>query len=871
MPRAGTAARKCERQGLPPVKPGKRGWVYGSKLPFFEVHRNAYLTAAEMKSTGDFYDKVSQLYLKTYGYNTGWNEDLDEGQDVADDVDPDEDEEAEDDRTEREREERAAYFKVLRGKVGAWYKSQYGGSVEKKQKKVTFTQVFDNSGMDPPAPVKPRVLHWYSRHFWHERVKERFNARWAAVSRRQNPPALITVWNTVTKEAWHSETDAFKEEVLAAIDKNHKIAMEAYAVATSGDAPTTPQEYNIALNNAAYYLQPFADAIQERFGMNVAILMCGPIADRGGRIEVRSVHAGMSNGLVPMIWGDFDRAGFDSVQRSFVDFTHNCFTEAECRARSLNEIATGGDSAGMGDSLQDKGDEEPLATGSVGGDVGGAVSDDAQGVTLPPVTSNDAQSMTPAQVTSNSAQCVTPTKITPNGAQSVAPAEITPNGAGMTTPEEPVGTGTTTGGGDDDSDFGGPIDPIKALNAMHNSATFDPRNDPIFKDLELSQLLFGVRPPLQIGLRAMTVDEVEMENDFARNRVFLRRINEEGMSAIDAIMRGGEEETAAAGCKGKEAAQQQVQQQVDAPPVQQRPKPRPRHRGSAEGSGLAPNPILPQSARPEPSGDAAHLPSPPPRAVEGEEEQRRVEGEAAAAEKGGVGPIWSADVTGWQDELHKAFRAFERGKAWGGTEWERCVTALIAMEKAWNFPNKGILSAPNGQDDERPEEIPEFMRLARKWDSPVNLASEIGPRSVEGSFSQRWWSWWGHAQPESRQRENGEWRATVDLKAEDWTDVAKMHGRNGLLLYVGGLLWWGEAAAADNAAAALLADWKLTVDDVSGVLAAAVKSLRGDPSAKAKETKSAPQAATRKRKAPATSAAPDKENNPPKKRTRSRR
>ncbi|KAJ7910755.1 hypothetical protein B0H13DRAFT_2329068 [Mycena leptocephala] len=542
MPRAGTAARKRERQGLPPVKPGKRGWVYGSKLPFFEAHHDAYLTAAEMKSTGDFYDKVSQLYLKTYGYNTGWNEDLDEGQDVADDVDPDE--------------------------------------------------------------------------------------------------------------------------------------------------PTTPQEYNIALNNAAYYLQPFADAIQERFGMNVTILMCGPIADRGGRIEVRSVHAGMSNGLVPMIWGDFDRAGFDSAQRSFVDFTHNCFTEAECRARSLNEMATGGDSAGMGDSLQDKGDEEPLATGSVGGDVGGAVSDDAQGVTLPPVTSNDTQSVTPTQVTSNSAQCVTPAEITPNGVQSVAPAEITPNGAGLTAPEEPVGTGTTTGGRDDDSDFGGPIDPIEALNAMRNSAAFDPRNNPIFEDPELSQLLFGVRPPLQIGralenelaqlpheerelmmerLRAMTVDEVEMENDFARNRVFLRRINEEGMSAIDAIMRGGEEEeeeTAVAGRKGKEAAQQQVQQQVDALPVQQCPKPRPRHRGSAEGSGLAPNPILPQSARPEPSGDAAHLPSPPPRTVEGEEEQRRVEGEAAAAEKGRVGPIWSADVMGWQDELRKAFRAFERGKAW---------------------------------------------------------------------------------------------------------------------------------------------------------------------------------------------------------------
>jgi hypothetical protein len=82
-----------------------------------------------------------------------------------------------------------------------------------------------------------------------------------------------------------------------------------------------------ALNHSAYYLQPFADVAHAQFGMNIAILMCGPIPDRGGRIEVRSVHAGFSNGLVPRIWSDFDRAGFDVAQRSFVAFTRNCFSK----------------------------------------------------------------------------------------------------------------------------------------------------------------------------------------------------------------------------------------------------------------------------------------------------------------------------------------------------------------------------------------------------------------------------------------------------------------------------------------------------------------------------------------------------------------
>jgi hypothetical protein len=84
-----------------------------------------------------------------------------------------------------------------------------------------------------------------------------------------------------------------------------------------------------ALNNAGYYLQPFVDAVFERFGMNVSLLLCGPIPDRGGRIEMRSVHAGTTNGLVPRIWSDVDRAGFDAAQRSFVQFSHQCFSKSK--------------------------------------------------------------------------------------------------------------------------------------------------------------------------------------------------------------------------------------------------------------------------------------------------------------------------------------------------------------------------------------------------------------------------------------------------------------------------------------------------------------------------------------------------------------
>jgi hypothetical protein len=115
MPRAGTAARKREREGRSPGRPGKKPWVHGTKVVFFEARVNAYLAAAEIKGTGAFYEKVAHEYLAKYGYNTPWTEDLPSGQDVADDVDVDEDV---NELPGEEATERAEYFKLL--KIVSW-------------------------------------------------------------------------------------------------------------------------------------------------------------------------------------------------------------------------------------------------------------------------------------------------------------------------------------------------------------------------------------------------------------------------------------------------------------------------------------------------------------------------------------------------------------------------------------------------------------------------------------------------------------------------------------------------------------------------------------------------------------------------------
>jgi hypothetical protein len=112
MGRKGTAARRRAREGLAPVKPGKVGWVHGTKVAFFKKFKKDYLAAAELNRTGAFYSWIAQNYLATYGYNIPWDGNLEEGQTVADNVDPAEDV---DSLSIEEGEERAAYYTKLRG------------------------------------------------------------------------------------------------------------------------------------------------------------------------------------------------------------------------------------------------------------------------------------------------------------------------------------------------------------------------------------------------------------------------------------------------------------------------------------------------------------------------------------------------------------------------------------------------------------------------------------------------------------------------------------------------------------------------------------------------------------------------------------
>ncbi|KAJ7082102.1 hypothetical protein B0H15DRAFT_803461 [Mycena belliarum] len=173
-PGAGASKRRTRKHdGL---KPGKVSWIHGTKLKFFASHADAWRSADEdgQQQLANFYSEIANLYILKYGYNMANNEDL--AEDIEDPVDPNTRIPGSEDLTREEAETRSAYTKNLRKRIAAWYRRNYRG-IEENDKNLfaeLLNGVLDLHG--PPLPAKSQVTHFYSRKYYEERIKTRYEA-----------------------------------------------------------------------------------------------------------------------------------------------------------------------------------------------------------------------------------------------------------------------------------------------------------------------------------------------------------------------------------------------------------------------------------------------------------------------------------------------------------------------------------------------------------------------------------------------------------------------------------------------------------------------------------------------------------------------
>ncbi|KAJ6530770.1 hypothetical protein B0H19DRAFT_1082481 [Mycena capillaripes] len=180
-------------------------------------------------------------------------------------------------------------------------------------------------------------IAYSDRNYYETRVKEHVEAELVALRDRAKregkpPQQKIDVVSKVTTRIWEGETAGLKKECEIVVEREYQEALKAWN-ALLADSPTrTAEEIAATLQNASFYLQPFVDAIQERFGMCASVLLCGPIGTREGRIGMQS---GATKGLAPVNWPNYDWQSFSELEKSMIAFAKECFSDAECRARAI--------------------------------------------------------------------------------------------------------------------------------------------------------------------------------------------------------------------------------------------------------------------------------------------------------------------------------------------------------------------------------------------------------------------------------------------------------------------------------------------------------------------------------------------------------
>ncbi|KAJ7058603.1 hypothetical protein C8F01DRAFT_1304260 [Mycena amicta] len=306
----------------------RRPWVYGTKKVFFSKRKEDWLREAEAGRSSQFYLKMAKLYILKYGRNLADDQDL--SVDIEDPPDDAANLVVHEALTAEEEASRAAYLKLLRALPPQKRQDRLRGEE-------LFTGALDGA---PPKPQRGRTIHFYSRKYYETRIKHLVEEQLESFKRRaeldgQEMPKPIDVISKMTAEAWLAETAAFRDEVELAAEREYQQTVKAWE-ASLADSPTrTPEEMAATLANAAYYLRPFAEAIQQWFGMCVSILLCGPIGEREGRIGVQSIHAGQTRGVAPIDWPTFDWQGYLDVETHMIEFGTQCFSEAECKARAV--------------------------------------------------------------------------------------------------------------------------------------------------------------------------------------------------------------------------------------------------------------------------------------------------------------------------------------------------------------------------------------------------------------------------------------------------------------------------------------------------------------------------------------------------------
>jgi hypothetical protein len=157
-------------------------------------------------------------------------------------------------------------------------------------------------------------------------------------------PVALRMRTEIVMEFWKTETAEFREQMVQDAEGEHAKALEIWE--QSKEAPKTAQQFHQYVVSSKYnntpdltqiyrqlvfagqYLHPVAEAIALQMQAAVSICIIGPIGERNGEVEVRSVHVNWPGGVAGATWPLHDPAGYTEAEKSMCNYGRANFSQS---------------------------------------------------------------------------------------------------------------------------------------------------------------------------------------------------------------------------------------------------------------------------------------------------------------------------------------------------------------------------------------------------------------------------------------------------------------------------------------------------------------------------------------------------------------
>ncbi|KAJ7178452.1 hypothetical protein C8R43DRAFT_1117840 [Mycena crocata] len=302
---------------------GRASTFTGEKKTWLESFHDDLLAAED---PGTVYTDCTNRWFLRYGYELPLGQNVvgnPEDNPPVIDPNPSEEEKA------RRRELRASF----RTKIGNWFRNRYRG---KKVHAATIKKILNAMQSMTGRATRPRVVPavvMYSKLHYATRLKPAFDLLWAEAKKTHPANARLAMSQDYLRDCWAKESVEFQQEVEEQAAETHRVEMEEWK-ATKEVLQQSAENYHDAFETLDEVAIPMADALAERLGQHVIILMVGPVGSAKGEVSLTSVFSDTTGCRTSKTWPKFDHVGFTAMEASVTRFGRALYSRADCAQRA---------------------------------------------------------------------------------------------------------------------------------------------------------------------------------------------------------------------------------------------------------------------------------------------------------------------------------------------------------------------------------------------------------------------------------------------------------------------------------------------------------------------------------------------------------